>query len=503
MYNDLWKQVPDTESTFLNFDGITYGKGASVLKQLVFTLGEESFKRGMRIYFSRHGYANTELSDFLQALQDGQAQQSLATAEPASVDLNIFSEEWLQQAGLNSLSPEYALDTHGEKIASFDVVQSAVDGNHPRLRTHHLQVALYRADGTLFDVVKSKISGEKTRIDALAGKPAPQLCFINHNDHAYAKITLDPASLAFTKAHLDVFVDPLTRQLLYRCLWDMVRDSKMSSIDYIDLAIRFLPTEPDTDLLSSVLSNLRGAISRFVPKKIIASQALKLFEMTRVQVEKTKGKGDAGITWARLLCHLGGRNESTIKILVGMLKNEKTNGIVFDQDMKWGITTSAVAWALPEAQALLAEQTAVDGKTDRGARSIAACEAAAPDAEVKSRLWQGYLRKSESRSLHMTAASMGGFFCPGRDDTLFEAYHLKFFDVVTQVFKDNEREYSQNYFAYLYPSTNTTTEIASATEKLLASIDEKKEPMFHRTVREALDDLHRATRCRQFAEKSQ
>ncbi len=474
-------QVPDTESTFLNFDGITYGKGAAVLKQLVFAIGDKSFRNGMKIYFKRHEFKNAKLSDFLQALEDGND----------TVDLAFFSKEWLLEAGLNTLEPKYTVNNNN-KIDNFDICQYPPNDEHPTLRSHHLEIALYNKDGSIDNVVKSKICGEITKIESLIGKNKPHLCFINHNDNAYAKIMLDHDSLQFAKLNLNLFKNALTRQQLYRCFWDMVRDAKISFIDYVDIAIKYLPSEPDNDLIASIISNLVNGLSRFISKCEIPKQANKLFNMAKNQVLLTKCKGDAGITWARFACRIGGKNLENVKELILLLQDKE---LVFDQDMKWIITTHAIGWNLPESEILLFEQINVDGKTDRGAENILTCQAANPDKELKSKIFQNLLVKNNDQSLHLAIASMSGFYWDCIDESIFYSFEDDFFSVIVNVFKNNDREYARNFFKYMYPKLTINKHIQAQTINLLSLIDEKKDVIFHRMVKEAIDDIGRALRC--------
>ena len=211
-------EVPDTDATFLNFDGITYGKGAAVLKQLVAFLGADGFRDGMRDYFQTHAWGNTTLPDFLAALERGSGRE-----------LGRWSEAWLESAGVNTIAPQW--DVAEDSINSFTIQQTAPT-EHPTLRPHRTEIAVYdRSDEgpRLRDAQPVDIDGASTVIEELTGARAPAAVFPNHDDHAFAKIALDERTLAFVQEELDRFPDAFQRLLLWHTLWDMVRDQQFSA----------------------------------------------------------------------------------------------------------------------------------------------------------------------------------------------------------------------------------------------------------------------------------
>src|SRR5436305_12084752 len=196
--------IPDIEAVSVNFDGITYAKGASVLKQLVHYVGSEPFFRAVRGYFRRHEYANTTLQDLLDAL-----------TEASGRDLSTWSKEWLQTAGVNTLRPRFEIS--GGKYHSFEIVQEAPE-DHPTLRAHRLRVGLYdHSDGGLVrrDSVELDIAGDVTEVPELVGRPRADLVLVNDDDLTYAKVRLDDDSLHTLGAHIAPLRDPLPRPLLW------------------------------------------------------------------------------------------------------------------------------------------------------------------------------------------------------------------------------------------------------------------------------------------------
>ena len=177
--------IPDIAAVEVNFDGITYAKGASVLKQLVAYVGRENFLDAVRKYFAAHAWGNATLADLLAALE-----------ETSGRDLAAWSEQWLQTAGVNTLRPSYTLDDDG-RFTEFAVEQEAA-ASHPVLRSHRIAIGLYdlTADGLVRrHRVETDVAGPRTVVTELAGQPRPDLVLVNDDDLSYAKIRLDAHSL--------------------------------------------------------------------------------------------------------------------------------------------------------------------------------------------------------------------------------------------------------------------------------------------------------------------
>src|SRR5690606_13022952 len=223
--------IDDLEDVEVNFDGITYAKGASVLKQLVAWVGRDEFLTGVQRYFAKHAYRNTELRDLLVELE--------ATS---GRDLAAWSALWLEQAGVTLLRPEITLAENGT-IADFAIRQEA-PAEHPTLRPHRLVVSGYdivgdaEQDGEgarLERTVSAELDvrGERTKVAEFVGIRRPDLVLVNDDDLAYAKIRLDETSLATATNHLGGFADSLPRSLVLTAAWDMTRDGEWSARQFL------------------------------------------------------------------------------------------------------------------------------------------------------------------------------------------------------------------------------------------------------------------------------
>ncbi len=226
------------EDVEVNFDGITYAKGASVLKQLVAYVGREPFVAALREYFRAHAWGNTTLADLLGELEKASGRE-----------LGEWSRLWLETAGVNTLRPEFEVGEDGT-FTSFAVTQTASE-EHPTLRPHRLGIGLYAVTGEVLERVgyhEVDIDGARTELDALVGTAQPDLLLLNDDDLAYAKIRLDQDSLRTALSLPRGFQDSLPRSLVLGATWDMTRDAEMSARDFVRFVLETMPGEQDSTL---------------------------------------------------------------------------------------------------------------------------------------------------------------------------------------------------------------------------------------------------------------
>ncbi len=479
-------EVPDTEHTFLNFDGITYGKGASAIKQLVAAMGLEGFRNGMRIYFSRHAYGNTTLSQWLDALGEGVGR-----------DLHQWAQAWLETPSLNTVAASW--DADGDRITRLGIVQTA-PADYPTFRPHHLEVALVRSNGdgaATIEAVPADIAigvGE-VEVDAAVGKAAPDFVMPNYNDHGFVKVALDEKSLEFVRDRLRTIEDPLLRQITWQALWNMVRDQQLRSTDYLDLVARNIGSETNPELIESILAGASGAIARFIPDAQRDAAAHRFFEVAWDLLQKAP-QGDMQITWARTLVGIA-ITPDDIRHCARLADGElQVAGLTIDQAMRWEIAARFVGYGLEGAQARVDEEKRRD-PSDRGQRAALRCEVSVPDPAVKAAAWEKFKGEGYG-SLHLTSAAMGGFqwYCQRE---LLAPYAEQFFEDVTGVFQAQPHEFARAYFGALFPDFRVSREVLGRSERFLGTVTAEL-PTLVRSLQEANDDLERAIKCREFAQ---
>ncbi len=251
----------DLHAVEVNFDMITYAKGAAVIKQLVAWVGLQPFLEGLRNYFHDHAYGNTEFTDLLTALEKSSGRE-----------LTGWAQEWLQTAGTNSLAPLFQVGADGT-YTSFAVRQGA-PADHPTLRRHRLGIGFYdltEIDGATrlvrTDYVETDVAGALTEIPEIVGRRQPDLLLLNDTDLAFAKIRLDERSLATATAYLAQMDDSLARALIWSAAWDMTRDAEMTATAFVDLVLGNIASETDSWGISALPAYAAQAVTMYSAPK--------------------------------------------------------------------------------------------------------------------------------------------------------------------------------------------------------------------------------------------
>ena len=474
-------QVPDTDHTFLNFDGITYGKGASVIKQLVAAMGMDGFREGMRIYFKRHAFGNTTLSQWLDALGAGVGR-----------DLHEWARLWLETPSLNTVAA--SIEASDGQISQLKVTQTA-SPEYPTLRPHRLDIALVRDEGdvAIIETLPLQLDGPEATVEGAAGKPLPDFVMPNHNDHGFVKVALDTKSLDYIQRHLDRIEDPLLRQLIWQALWNMVRDQQLKSTDYLTLIAAQVVSEPNHELIETILANAQATIARFVPDEWRAREAHRFFEVAWDSLHSAP-QGDLQIMWARTLVGIA-ITPDDIRQFARLADGEVTvPGFTVDQEMRWELAARYVAYGLEGARERVAAERERD-PSDRGQRALLRCEVSKPDPTLKAEAWRRFHDEGYG-SLHLTSAAMSGFQWYVQRD-LTRPYEERFFEAAPAIFETRPHEAAAAYFGGLFPG-RVDQEVLDRSERLLSAIGDRL-PTLERSLRETNDDLARAIKCRAFA----
>ncbi len=475
--------VADTDQTFLNFDGITYGKGAAAINQLVAAMGLPAFRSGMRRYFRRHEYGNTTLSEFLDALEAGL--RSVGDER----DLHAWARLWLETPSLNTLATSW--ESRDGLISAMQLEQTT-SGGYETLRPHTVEIALVRGlgGGAAIESVPATLDAAAASVPAAVGHETPELVFPNHEDHDFVKVALDRASIEFIRAHLERIDDPLLRQLIWQALWMMVRDQQLPATDYVFLAAAKVTTETNPQLVEATLQTVAATVGRYVPDQLKADVAHSAFELAWQALNKVEDP-DLRIIWSRALINFA-LSDDDISRCARLADGElSVPGVSIDQNMRWEIAVRSVAMALPAAWERVLAELERD-PSDRGQRQRLRAETSVPDRSVKEAAWERFLAEGYG-SLHLTRAAMSGFHWWCQRDLLAD-YTERFFQGIASVFEAEENEFSSAYFASLFP-TRVEQLVLSRSEELLATLDEQQ-LLLQRMLRESNDDLARALRCR-------
>jgi aminopeptidase N len=462
--------IPDVEATHLNFDGITYAKGASVLKQLVAWVGEDAFFKGLRTYFKTHEWGNTELPDFLAPL-----------AEESGRDLAAWSKIWLETAGVNTIT-----------IEGNAVVQDA-PSDWPTIRPHRMGIGLFDGgDGlTLRREIETDVVGERTEIKELADEKPADLVLPNYKDLAYTKIRFDERSLATLVDGLRTLGDPLSRTLCWGASWDMVRDAQNPARRYLDLVLNNIDGETDIGVVGDLLANSGAAVLTWGdPANRTAGRAT-LCAAARERMLESEAGSDLQLVWARYFI-VTARSDEDVTFVRGLLDGtEEVKGLEIDTDVRWMIVTALARIGKCDNGRCLIDAELERDPTDQGERYAAAARAARPTAEAKAEAWE-HVTQDPEITLAMTRAVLGALQYPDQDDVL-RPYADRYFDELLEVWKKRPLDLGLSFTAGAYPRLYTQG-VLDRTDELLAG---DVPPPVRRILREQKDESARVMRARQ------
>jgi aminopeptidase N len=446
-------EVPDVSTGRLNFDGISYAKGASVLRQLVAWVGEDAFFGGIREYFTEHQWGNATLRDFLAPLE-----------RHSGRDLAAWSREWLETAGMNVLRAEISA-TDGI-VESCAVLQAPATPSLPTLRSHRIGVGLFDLDdnGRLVrtERIELDISGARTEITELRGRARPALVLLNDGDLTFAKIRLDDVSTQTVIDHLSDLDDPLARSLLWASMWDMARDADIPAGQYIDFVHRHAPNETLPTIVDDMLGQAMGAVENFTdPGNRRAARAH--LHQTAATILASAAPGSP-LQLSALRCTLATSDApEDFAFAAGLLAGRFVpEGITVDQDLRWLIIRRLAAAGRLDNAAIDAEATR--DRTDLGARKAAAARASRPNADAKSAAWARII--DAATPLAMQRALIGGL--QERDQQeLLAPYIARWVEQVPKYWLQRASEEAETFTQGMFPAYRADDAVIAAADTLL------------------------------------
>jgi aminopeptidase N len=472
--------IPDIEAVEVNFDGITYEKGASVLKQLVAYVGQDNFLAGVRDYFGKHAWGNATLTDLLASLE-----------QESGRDLAAWSKSWLETAGVNTLRASYELDADGT-FGRFSVHQEA-PASHPELRPHRIAVGLYdRADGKLTrrSRVEVDIAGAVTPVAELIGQARPDLILVNDDDLTYAKIRLDEHSLRTAIASIGEFSQSLPATLCWAAAWDMTRDAEMSTQDLLALVRAGATSIGEISVLERVLAQTGLAIRRFADPAWRPAALAEFDETLRGWLLAAEPGSDRQLAYAQALAGAATTTES-LDLLAGLLDGTASvTGLAIDTELRWQFLRRLVSRGVAGPDAVDAELTR--DKTDAGERHGQTCLAAVPTPEAKAAAWAAIISGELPNATFR--AALRGFADPDQDD-LLAPYAERFFAALPGLWRDGASDMAQFFTKVGYPASVISQQALDATRQYLEQADPP--PALARLLAEGRDDVGRALRCRE------
>ncbi|WP_031189000.1 MULTISPECIES: aminopeptidase N [Streptomyces] len=481
----IMAEIRDLDDVLVNFDGITYAKGASVLKQLVAYVGMDEFFQGVQAYFKAHAFKNTRLSDLLGALE-----------ETSGRDLKTWSKAWLETAGINILRPELEVAGDGT-LTSFAVRQEAPAlpagaKGEPVLRPHRIAIGCYDLkDGKLVrtDRIELDVDGERTEVPFPAGTRRPDVILLNDDDLSYAKVRLDEDSLRVVTEHLGDFTESLPRALCWASAWDMTRDGELPARAYLDLVLSGITKESDIGVVQSLHRQVKLALDLYAAPAWRETGLAKWTEATLEQLRAAAPGSDHQLAWARAFA-VAARTDAQLDLLQGLLDGtQEIPGLAVDTELRWALVERLAATGRADEKAIEAELQR--DRTSAGERHAAAARASRPTPEAKAEAWASVV-ESDKLPNAVQEAVIGGFVQTDQRD-LLAPYTEKYFAAVKRVWDSRSHEMAQQIAIGLYPALQVSQETLDATDTWLASADPSA--ALRRLVSESRSGIERALKA--------
>ena len=474
--------IRDLEDVEVNFDGITYAKGASVLKQLVAYVGREPFVAGLRAYFAKHAWGNTTLSDLLDEL-----------AATSGRDLDTWSKLWLETAGVNTLRPEVEVDDQGV-VTSARIVQTYAEG-YETLRPHRLAVGLYAVQGDALvrtDRLELDVDGESTDIPELVGRAQPDLLLVNDDDLAYAKIRLDERSLATALSHPRGFQDSLPRALVLGAAWDMTRDAETPGRAFVDLVLASLPGETDSTLLRTLLGQLQTTVAMYLAPEHRDESLARTVAALKELATRAEPGSDAQLQLVTAYAAMLTSAEDAAYARALLEGTEVLEGLAIDTEMRWTLLTSMAAAGAASEEEIRAERERDNTSTgrEREARALAA----RPSAEAKAAAWAAGVESDELPNSVLDATSLG--FGRAVDPSVLQPYVEKYHAMLLDVWEKRTHAIAEGIVQQFYPAALASRELLEATQAWLDAHREAPAALV-RLVSENRDSIARALRAQE------
>ncbi len=469
----------DLEAVEVNFDGITYAKGASALRQLVAWVGEDEFVTGLRTYFRRHAWGNTDLTDLLGALE-----------ETSGRELGSWAKEWLQTAGVNTMHPELEVGEDG-RFTSFAIVQTAAD-HLPTLRRHRLAIGLYDREGA--GLVRRRrleldVQDDRTPVPDLVGERQPDLLLLNDDDLTYTKIRLDERSLATAVDGINDLAESLPRALVWGAAWDMTRDAEMAADDYVTLVLRGLATETDLTAVSSLARQALMAATTYSDPAHRPAMRARWESGLRDLLERAEPGSDHQLAFTRAYAAAAWTATAT-DALRGLLDGSVVlEGLDVDTDLRWSLVT-ALARCGEFGADEIADELARD-HTIAGQEQAAAARTVRPDAAAKEQAWQDVVVREDVPNETQRSIALA-FQEPGQAE-LLAPYVERYLDVAASVWEAKGTYRATLILTWMFPSALVDPATRDRVAAWLA--DTGANPAARRLVGEGLADLDRALRA--------
>ncbi|MCC3311599.1 aminopeptidase N [Nocardia africana] len=483
--------IPDLAAVEVNFDGITYAKGASVLKQLVAYVGLEPFLAGLRDYFAAHAFGNATFDDLVGALEKSSGR-----------DLSDWGAQWLKTTGLNTLRPDFEVDADG-KFTRFAVVQGGAEPGAGEHRVHRLAIGVYDdRDGKLVRTKRVELdldAAERTEVAELVGVERGRLVLVNDDDLTYCSLRLDPQSLDTVVARIADIAESLPRTLCWSAAWEMTRQAEMRARDFVALVQRGIGAETEIGVVQRLLMQAQTALASYADPEWADQTGWPAFADRLLELARAAEPGsDHQLAFVNALtaARLSPWHSEVLGTL--LLDSDpaavELPGLAVDTDLRWRIVQALAAAGQLDAEST--DTPVIDAELERdptaaGRRQAAAAATARPQAEVKEKAWRTVM--DDDTVPNITARAIVGGFAPIGQGELLASYVQRYFDEIASVWERRSSEVAQTVVVGLYPHWAISEEAVAVADKFLA---DEHPPALRRLVIEGKAGIERSLRAR-------
>ena len=482
-------EINDLHDVEVNFDGITYAKGASVLAALVGYVGRDNFFAGIQRYLAAHAYANAELSDLLRELE-----------AVSGRDLSAWTRLWLQEAGATTLRTQVTANADG--IITQAAIRQEIPADSPAsLRPHRVAIGSYSLTGQGAEArlertgrIELDVDGELTPVPELVGTRRADILVLNDDDLTYAKVRLDEDSLARGLAHIEAFTESLPRSIVLASAWDMVRDGELAASHFLKAALRALSVEEHSSVIQGLLGRITTCLSGFLPPAVRRDLAPGTADRLLELAQAATAGSDKQLQLVRALSAHAVTDEQ-LDAITGLLEGTTAlDGLDVDQDLRWDLLTGLVAAGRFGEEQIRTEEDR--DRTTTGRERAAEARAAVPTPEAKQTTWRA-LVDDASMPNETQVRVLRGLANVERHPELLEPFVAEYVDVIDSVWSSRTFHMAENLLTGLWSCVTVGldgADPASALEGWLSSHAEAPAAL-RRIVRENLDDTWRTARA--------
>ena len=475
--------ISDLQAVEVNFDGITYAKGASVLKQLVAYVGLENFLAGLRVYFAKHAWSNATLADLLGALE-----------EASGRDLSWWSAQWLETTGLNLLRPKFTVDADG-RFTEFAVLQGGARPGAGELRTHRIAVGIYDDDGSGKLVRTHRheldVTGDRTEVPELVGVHRGKIVLVNDDDLTYCTMRLDPDSLAGLIDHISDIAEPLPRTLCWSAAWEMTREAELKARDFVNLVLGGLHAESEVGVVQRLLLQAQTSLSSYADDSWRAEGWRRFVAKTLELAQSAEPGSDHQLAFVNALTS-SVLDESTLDVLRGWYDGSAVlAGLDVDTDLRWRLLQALVAHGKADLPEINAEEER--DPTSTGHRRAQSARALRPTIAAKDEAWDRAVNDDDLPNA-VSEAIIAGISHPGQKE-LLAPYVERYFADVKGVWDRRSSERAQSMVVGMFPAWSIARSTVEAADAWLA---DEHPPALRRLVSEGRAGIVRALAAQEF-----